>query len=162
MKQIVIGQGVVDWVADHMKRGEGYGLSTGIGLVKDGELVAGVVYNEYNHCNINMHVAAIGRDWLTREYLWTCFDYPFNRCKVRRITGFVEDDNAAALRFDEHLGFKYETRLKDAYIHDDRVGDIIVLVMRREDCRWLDVKTKVTDAPLKRFLSNWQPTGLAA
>ncbi len=140
MRRIVIGQGVVDWVAAHMKRGEGYGLSVGIGMERDGELIAGIVYNEFNHCNINMHVAAIGGNWMTREFLRIAFDYPFNQCEVRRITGFVEDDNEAALRFDKHLGFKYETRLEGAYEHDGKVGDIIVLKMLREDCRWLNIK----------------------
>jgi RimJ/RimL family protein N-acetyltransferase len=137
VKRIVIGQPVVDWVARHQKRGEGYGLSAGIGMEENGELIAGVVYNEWNHVNINMHVASVGnRRWMTREYLWMCFDYPFNQLKVKRITGFIEDENLDAIRFDEHLGFKYETRMKDAYVN----GDILIYVMRREDCRFLNIK----------------------
>ena len=145
MRRIVIGQPVVDWVAKHQKRGEGYGFSAGIGMEKDGELIAGVVYNEWNHVNINMHVAAIGNNWMTREYLWMCFDYPFNQLKVKRITAFIEDDNEKAIKFDTHLGFKYETRMKDAYVN----GDILIYVMRREDCRFLNI--------MKR-----EPIGLAA
>ena len=137
MKQIVIGQPVVDWVARSMKRGEGYGLSAGIGLEEDGRLIAGVVYNEWNKVNINMHVASDKTArWMTREYLWMCFDYPFNQLKVKRITAFIEDENTEAIRFDTHLGFKYETRMKDAYVN----GDILIYVMRREDCRWLNIK----------------------
>lgn len=136
---IVYGNDVVDWVARHMKRGEKYGPSAGIGWARDGELIAGVVYNEYNHVNINMHVASVGRHWLTRPFLREAFDYPFNRAKVKRITAFIEDENKAAIRFDEHLGFKYETRLKDAYIN----GDILIYVMRREDCRWVDAPKQV-------------------
>lgn len=133
---LTVGNHVVSWVAQHMRRGEGYGLSQGIGWLKNGCLVAGVVYNEYNHVNINMHVASVGKSWLTREFLWAAFDYPFNQCKVKRITAFIEDENKAAIRFDEHLGFKYETRMKDAYVN----GDTLLYVMRREDCRWLDLK----------------------
>jgi len=135
-RRIVIGQGVVDWVADHQHRpGGAYGPSLGIGMEKDGALIAGVVYNEYNKVNINMHVASIGANWMTREYLFACFDYPFNKAKVKRVSAFIEEDNEAAIRFDTHLGFKYETRLKDFYVG----GDMIVMVMRREDCRWLDI-----------------------
>lgn len=133
---LTVGDHVVKWVAQHMRRGEGYGLSQGIGWLKDGCLVAGVVYNEYNHVNINMHVAAVGKNWLRREFLWAAFDYPFNQCGVKRITAFIEDENKAAIKFDEHLGFKYEARMKDAYIN----GDILIYVLRREDCRWLDLK----------------------
>ena len=146
MKRIVIGQPVVDWVAKHQRRGEGYGLSAGIGLEEDGELIAGVVYNEWNKCNVNMHVASIGnRRWMTREYLWMCFDYPFNQLKVKRITAFIEDENHDAIRFDEHLGFKYETRMKDAYVN----GDILIYVLRRDDCRFLNIMRR-------------EPIGLAA
>jgi RimJ/RimL family protein N-acetyltransferase len=137
MKRIVIGRPVVDWVAAHMKRGEGYGLSAGIGMEDGGELIAGVVYNEWNQVNVNMHVASIGnRRWMTREYLWMCFDYPFNQLKVKRITAFIEDENTDAIRFDEHLGFKYETRMRDAYVN----GDILIYVMRRDDCRFLNIR----------------------
>lgn len=133
---LVVGDGVVQWVAAHMARGEGYGLSVGLGWAKQGELVAGVVYNEFNGVNINMHVAAIGKRWMTREFLWAAFDYPFNQARAKRITAFIEDENAAAIQFDVHLGFQYETRMKDAYVN----GDILIYVMRREDCRWLNMK----------------------
>lgn len=137
---LTIGDHVVSWVAQHMRRGEGYGLSQGIGWLKNGCLVAGVVYNEYNHVNINMHVASVGRHWLSREFLWAAFDYPFNQLGVKRISAFVEDDNRAAIRFDEHLGFKHEARMVGAYEHDGKVGDILLLKMLREDCRWLNLK----------------------
>ncbi len=140
MRQIVHGQNVSDWVAKHQRRGEGYGPSMGIGMLRDGELIAGCVFNEWNGVNINMHVAAIGKDWMTKAYLWTCFYFPFEQLKVKRITGFVEDDNEQALRFDKHLGFKYETKISQAYEHDGKIGDIIVLCMRREDCRWLNLR----------------------
>lgn len=137
MKQVVIGPAVVAWVAAQMKRGEGYGLSTGIGLEENGDLIAGVVYNEFNGVNLCAHIAGVGKRWMTREYLWTIFDYAFNQCKVKRVTGFVEDENIAALRLDKKLGFKYEGRLKDAYVN----GDILILVCRREDAqKWLDLK----------------------
>lgn len=135
---LVFGDAVVEWVAANMKRGEGYGLSRGIGWERDGELVAGVVYNEFNRININAHIASKGKHWLNRTFLWTIFDYPFNQCGVKRITAFIEDENKAAIQFDEHLGFKYETRMKDAYVN----GDILIYVLRKEDCRWLDLKKR--------------------
>ena len=134
---IVQGQPVVDWVAKQMKRGEGYGLSVGIGIQNENqEIIAGVVYNEFNGVNINAHIAGMGKNWLTREFLFAIFDYPFNKCGVKRISAFIEDENTKAIEFDKHLGFEYETRLKDAYIN----GDILVYVMRRENCRWLKIK----------------------
>lgn len=108
---------------------------TVIGLMRWGRLVAGVLYEGFNGRNIWMHVAAEpGARWMTRDYLRACFAYPFKVCGVQRITGHVEESNAAARRFDEHLGFREEARLSGAAPDG---GDVILYVMRREDCRFL-------------------------
>jgi RimJ/RimL family protein N-acetyltransferase len=107
-----------------------------IGLEEDGELIAGVVFNDFNEVSICMHVAATeGKRWMTREYLWLCFHYPFEQLKVRRITGVVEEGNHAARKFDEHLGFVLEASLKDA----GKTGDLLVYRMFKEDCRFLRI-----------------------
>jgi len=103
----------------------------------DAELIAGVWFDGFNGANMNIHVAAVnGRQWMSRKLLSFVFHYAFTQCGVRRLTGFVAESNLAARRFDEHLGFKLETRLKDA-VPD---GDMLVYVMRREDCRWLNLR----------------------
>jgi RimJ/RimL family protein N-acetyltransferase len=53
--------------------------------------------------------------------------------KLKRLTGLVPASNAAALRFDQHIGFQVEATLADGA----KDGDLIVLRMRREDCRYL-------------------------
>ena len=81
----------------------------GLGLERDGELIAGVLYEGYNRVNVWMHVAAApGRQWLNKEYLRYCFYYPFVELGCKRVSGYVEDSNEAAKRFDEHLGFTRE------------------------------------------------------
>ena len=55
---------------------------------------------------------------------------------ARRLTGLVASDNHAARRFDEHIGFKLEATLVDAC----PTGDLLVYAMRREDCRWLNIR----------------------
>ncbi|UGQ44973.1 GNAT family N-acetyltransferase [Massilia endophytica] len=108
-----------------------------IGLEDEGQLIAGVVFDNYNGASVCMHVAALpGKRWLTREFLWYAFYYPFEELKVRRITGLVAEGNAAARKFDEHLGFRLETRLKDA----DPTGDLLVYCMTKADCRFLELK----------------------
>jgi len=110
------------------------GRGTTIGLEKDGELVAGVLYEDYNGANVLMHVAAIpGRKWLNRTFLYICFTYPFVQLDCRRVTGIVPSTNWDALRFDIHLGFEVEAVLKDAHPS----GDLMVLRMFRENCRWI-------------------------
>jgi len=99
---IVIGQGVVEWVA---KRAA---CSThnaqGIGLQRGGNLIAGVVYEDFNGANVFCHIAAEGSHWLTRKYLWTIFDYPFNQLKVKRITVPVAASNGRSKAFCATLG----------------------------------------------------------
>ena len=137
MKRIVIGPEVVSWVAARTGEHGNYGAAVGFGIEQDGALIAGVVFNEWNGVNINMHVASDGtRRWMTKELLWMVFDYAFNQAKVKRITGLVGEGNAVARAFDEHIGFRLETTLKSAH----PTGDLLVYAMFREDCRWLNIR----------------------
>lgn len=107
----------------------------GLGLERDGELVAGVAYEGYNGVNIWMHVAGKpGSRWMTRSFLRYCFYYPFVELGVRRVSGYVEACNTAARRFDEALGFRLEATLTGAAADG---GDVLLYVMRREDCRYV-------------------------
>jgi RimJ/RimL family protein N-acetyltransferase len=108
----------------------------GLGLERDGELVAGVLYEGFNRHNIWMHVAAEpGKKWLNKEFLRYCFHYPFVELGCKRVSGYVEASNADARKFDEHLGFRQEAVLQEAASDG---GDVILYVMRREDCRYLE------------------------
>ncbi len=114
------------------------GCGTAIGLEKHGRLVAGVLFDNFNGANVNMHVASDGsKNWMSREYLWYCFHYPFRQLGVKRITGVVAESNKAAQSFDEHIGFELETRLKDAAPD----GDLLIYVMTPDKCRWLERKS---------------------
>lgn len=131
---LVIGSGVVEWVAKRTNEFGNFGAAQGIGWRKAGEIVAGVVFNDFNGVNCCMHVAALpGSRWLCREYLWTCFDYPFRQLKVRRVTGLVGEGNLAARKFDEHLGFELETTLEQAH----PTGNLLVYRMFEKDCKWI-------------------------
>lgn len=106
----------------------------GIGLERDGELIAAVVYNLYSGSDIAMHVAAIpGKRWMTKGYLRAAFSYPFNQLGVRRVSGFVPEKNIEARKFDEHIGFIREGLMRNA-LPDDNV---IVYGMLRSECRWI-------------------------
>lgn len=106
----------------------------GLGLERDGELIAGVLYEGYNGVNVWMHVAITPGKKLTMEFIRYCFYYPFVELGCKRVSGYVEDSNEAAKRFDEHLGFTREAVLRGAAADG---GDVILYVMRREDCRYL-------------------------
>lgn len=109
------------------------GSCSAIGSVKNGRVVAGALYENFNGVNVFAHIAGIGKHWLDRKFLSIIFDYPFRQLKVKRITGIVASCNEAARRFDEHLGFRLEAILHGAHPK----GDLYVYVMTADDCRWL-------------------------
>lgn len=81
-----------------------------------------------------MHVASDGtKKWLNREFLRFAFVYAFDQMKVRKLIGIVPSNNEQALKFDLNLGFSEEARIKDAHPQ----GDLILLSMTRQACRWI-------------------------
>jgi RimJ/RimL family protein N-acetyltransferase len=126
---------VFDFVSERMPMCKVQGM-TGIGLERDGELVAGVLYEAFNGYNVWMHVAAVpGGRWMTREYLRTCFAYPFIILGAQRVSAQVDASNAAAHKLDAHIGFKPEAKLTGA-AQDG--GDVILYVMWKKECRYVD------------------------
>lgn len=108
----------------------------GIGLEKDGELIAGALYEGFNGQNVWAHLAGKpGKRWMNREFLWYGFHYPFNEMGVKRISGYVNASNTEARRLNEHFGYQEEARLKGAAPDG---GDVILYVMWRENCRFLE------------------------
>jgi RimJ/RimL family protein N-acetyltransferase len=135
----IVGPWVVEKTGGFWLAGSG----TTVGLVDDQKgLIAGILYQDYNGANVSMHIAAEpGARWMTREFLWAAFHYPFEQLKCKRVTGLVADTNLVARRFDEHLGFSLEATLKDAHIE----GDLLVYVMHKKDCRWLHLNRRGYD-----------------
>ena len=147
MKRLAIGSHIVDWVAEKIGGVGCFGTSArGIGLqhrrveYDDGgsrwRTIAGVVYEDWNGPNVVCHIAAEGANWLNREYLWTIFDYPYNKLGVTRITAPVGEGNAASRRFVERLGFELEARLCGAH----RSGDLLIYRLGKPECRWLGIR----------------------
>ncbi len=133
-KVIICGQDerVGKWVCERT-HGTWTTDSRTVGLEEDGKLIAGVQYDMYNGASVCMHVAAEGRGWLNREYLWFCFYYPFEQLKVNTIIGLVPSWNEAARKFDENLGFTVQTIIPKATPN----GDLWVYTMCKEQCRFL-------------------------
>lgn len=105
-----------------------------IGLERDGEIVAVVVFDNFSECDANMHIASDGtRAWMNKELLISSFCYPFVQIGLKRLTGLVPAKNAQALAFDEHIGFVREGYHPDAHPDDD----LISLGMLRKNCRFI-------------------------
>lgn len=106
-----------------------------IGLRKHGALVAAAIYEGFNGQNMWVHLAGLpGKRWMTRDFLRAGFAYPFNVCGVKRLSGYVNASNTAACRLNEHLGYRVEATLAGAAPDG---GDVLIYVMRKEDCRYV-------------------------
>lgn len=107
-------------------------------LNAEGKLLGGVTFQNFLGGSIALHVNSFDRHWLTRDFLWVIFHYPFVQLGCKKVMGFVPSSNQKALEFDKHIGFKEEYRISDACVD----GDLVVLSMRREECRWLKIQPK--------------------
>jgi len=113
---------------------EGWANHTAVGLERGGEIIAGVVYENYTGPNIFAHIAGIpGKRWMTRTFLHAIFHYPFVRLGVERITAQVEASNSDARRLNEHFGFQNEAVLRGAMPS----GDLILMVLWKKNCRFI-------------------------
>ena len=109
--------------------------ATAIGLERDGQIVASVVYDNFGECDCNMHIASDGtKAWMSKSLLLAAFAYPFDQCGLLRVTGLVPADNADALAFDENLGF-----VREGYHPKAGPGgkDLVSLGLLRENCRFV-------------------------
>ena len=130
---LIVGPGVVEWVAKRTNEFGNFGCANGIGWKRD-DIVAGVVYANWNGPNVECHIASDGsRKWLNRMYLWAMFDYPFCQLKAKRITVCIGEGNSDSRRFVEHLGVTRETTLSRAH----PTGDLLVYRMFSEECEWI-------------------------
>ena len=106
-------------------------MSQSIGLKKNGEFVAGVIYENWNRRSITCHIAISGR--LTPRYLWAIFDYPFVVCDVKKIIVPVDATNSKSVKLVEKMGFTEEARIKDGMAS----GDLILYTLAKNDCKYL-------------------------
>jgi RimJ/RimL family protein N-acetyltransferase len=103
---------------------------------EDGKLLGGVIYDGYTVACIFIHQAGFSKKWLSKDMLWVAFDYPFNQLGCSKLCGTIPSTNEELLAFNTRLGFKVETRIRDAYPG----GDMLILSMTRDECPWLKIK----------------------
>lgn len=124
------------WIAERTQ-GEWRPGSKCIGLERNGQLVAGMMADWFNGASCYLHVAAEGRNWLNRDFIWHCFHYVFRQLGCNVAIGIVSSDNEAALRFDTHLGFTELARVPEGDPH----GDLVILTLTKTQAeRWLSLK----------------------
>ena len=90
----------------------------------EGNFVLVTVFSNFSARNVDMQIAIDANGIkMTRygfqEIFNAAFGYVFNTLKVARVTGLVRAKNSKARRFDEHLGFKLEGVIREAFEDDD-------------------------------------------
>lgn len=104
-----------------------------IGVEKDGELVGVIGFNNFMPNSCEIHVASTNVYFLNKWYLNCVFDYPFNKLKVKVILAPIYKGNVKSLNLCRKLGFEQVADIP--YGHPE--GDLIVVAMKRNQCKWL-------------------------
>jgi|TARA_B110000977_G_scaffold1268_1_gene1811 RimJ/RimL family protein N-acetyltransferase len=120
------------WVADKVTQSCTWGSFYAMGAEVDGQIVSGVVFNNFNECNATGHIALSKPNKLFLELLDHAFTYAFEACGLRRLTVLVESDNSKSLKFVKRIGFLEEGAMKQA---GSAGQDMIVLVLWPENYR---------------------------
>jgi len=123
---------VGDWVAQQVGQLSSWGGYYAMGAEKNGELVAGIVFNNMTDSSATCHIAVSKPTKIFSELLDHGFVYAFKTCGLLRLTGMVEASNEKALRLDKHIGFVEEAVMEKAGTGGQ---DIIVLVLWPENYR---------------------------
>jgi RimJ/RimL family protein N-acetyltransferase len=109
-----------------------------VSRMRGGELLGGVIFTDYTRASITVHMAGFMKNWANRDLIWCVFHYAFNQLGVGKVFGQVPASNEESMRNTLKLGFSVETRVKDVFVD----GDLVVVSMYRDQCRWLKLKPR--------------------
>lgn len=129
--ELVQGEAVRQWMEAHTGGLFDARCAVSLGLTKDSEIIAGVLYEDWNHASITCHIAFKGR--VTRDFLGAAFRYAFDLCGVNKIIAPVWADNLRMIALANNMGFIWEGTIRDAQPN----GDILIFTMTRNQCRFL-------------------------
>ena len=128
---IVQGDSVGAWVAEQTT-GSYHCNSSAIGLEREGQIVAGVIYESFMDTTITCHIAIAGR--VNKKFLRAIFDYPFRVCNVDKIIAPVIADNDKSINLVQNMGFTEEARIARSN------GDMIFFTLLKDKCKFLGGK----------------------
>lgn len=116
------------------------GLSTtphlrGIKGIVDGIVVCAAGFDRWTPNSCETHLWVRNPKDLTRKFIKEVFRYLFVTCNLGLVIGITPCNNAAAIRFNQKLGWKTVYVLKDGYVAGT---DTAIQVIRREECRWIN------------------------
>ncbi len=110
-----------------------------------GELLGGVIYESMISNCVFMHQAGFSKNWMSPDMLWLLFHFPFCQLGLGKVCGTVPSSKPELVDFNRRLGFEVEARIVDAY----KDGDLVIMSMRKENCRWLKYKPRTIRSNLQ-------------
>lgn len=94
------------WVARQLKGGErGFGPCRGLGSFRDGRIIGGVAFHNWNPESRTIEVSAAGRGgWVNRTLIGAACDYIFFGLGCETAIAQVLEENAASIGLIRKLG----------------------------------------------------------
>jgi hypothetical protein len=129
---IVQGAGVIEWVGK-INQAVFQKDAVGIGQLRNGKLIAGVVYDNYNGNNIIGAITVSAPP--TRQFWWAINSYAFEALGCNRITAYVEEANTKSHNLLKRMGFESEGKMEKAGADG---SDITIYRLWKKDCRMLN------------------------
>lgn len=102
-------------------------------LNSEGKLVAAGMFEDYTGVCITGHIACEGSGIALRTLLGAAYHYVFVTLDCEKFLGLVNSNNRKALTLDLKMGFRPEAVIEGVFPG----GDLVVLVMNRDECRWI-------------------------
>jgi L-amino acid N-acyltransferase YncA len=129
--EVVTGHEVGEWVSARIQGFYNPNGSIAFGAMSKGRIVAGILFENFTGASMTCHMASSGR--LSAKLLRMASRYAFIQCGIRKLIAPVYDTNSRMLRMAKKMGFREEARLME--VHPG--GDILMLTMTKETCRFL-------------------------
>src|SRR5574343_1668250 len=106
----------------------------GIEAVDSRGVVRGqVAYDNWTENAVQAHMA-VDTPVAWRALVKPAFEYPFRQAGKSVIVGFIPAGNARSVHLAKRLGLRETYRVRDGWANGE---DVVVLEMRRDECRWL-------------------------
>ena len=103
--------------------------------VENDKLLGGIVFYGYTKVSIRITLAGFQPNWANRDLLLVGFHYPFGQLGCHSVFVQLDASNTKSLELAGNLGFKIVATVPGVYA----TGDELILRMRREECRFLDI-----------------------
>ena len=126
---------LIPWALERIEGAQFWNDAKAIGIARGGIIDAAVIYDEFSASGCSLAIASNGnKRWLTREFLYRAFAYPFFQCHMRRVGSLVSVNNRAACKLNLGIGMKVEGRIRQA---GQQGEDMIAFGMLRNECRFI-------------------------